>query len=221
MLCGFSSLRTARELVHELLVDVEPAGRVDDEDVASLRAGLVEALFRHLDRVLRRAVEVDRDLNLLAELLELVDRGRALEVRGHERRRFPFLAEEQRELGRRGRLPRALQAGEKDDGRRTAGERELRASLAHDRGQLVVDDLDHLLPRRKALRHLDAGGTLLHARDEILDDLEVDVRLEEGEADLPHRLGKVLFGQRSMAPEVAEGRLQLVGKRVKHAGREV
>ena len=135
------------ELVHELLVDVEPAGGVDDEDVAPLRAGLVEALLRHLDRVLRRAVEVDRDLDLLAELLELVDRGRALEVGGHERRRLPFLAEEQRELGRRGRLPRALQAGEENDRRRTAGERELGASLAHDRGQLVVDDLHDLLPR--------------------------------------------------------------------------
>ena len=76
-------------------------------------------------------------------------------------------------------------------------------------------------PGREALRHLDAGGALLHARDEILDDLEVDVGLEESQADLPHRLGKVLFGQRPMAPEVAEGRLQLVGKRVKHAGREV
>ena len=106
-------------------------------------------------------------------------------------------------------------------GRRTAGERELRASLAHDRGQLVVDDLHDLLARREALRHLGAGGALLHARDEVLDHLEVDVRLEEGEADLPHRLGKVLLGQRPMAPKVAEGRLQLVGKRVKHAGREV
>ena len=65
------------------------------------------------------------------------------------------------------------------------------------------------------------GSTLLHARDEVLDDLEVDVRLEEGEPDLPHRLGEVVLGQLPMPPEIAEGRLQLVGKCVEHAGREV
>ena len=110
---------------------------------------------------------------------------------------------------------------EQDDRRRAAGVRELGAALAHDRGQLVVDDLHDLLPRGEALRHLDTGGALPDARDEVLDDLEVDVRLEKGETDLPHRLGQVLFGQRPMAPEVAEGRLQLVGKCVEHAGREV
>ena len=81
------------------------------------------------DRVLRAAVEVDRDLDLPAELLELVDRGRALEVGGDERGRLPLLAQEQRELGGGGRLARALEAGEQDHRRRPPGERELRAAL--------------------------------------------------------------------------------------------
>ena len=85
----------------------------------------------------------------------------------------------------------------------------------------VLIGLLTLLAGCQALRHLGARGALAHPRDEVLDHLEVDVRLEEGEADLAHRLGKVFLGQRPMAPEVAEGRLQLVGKRVKHAGREV
>src|SRR4029453_14639465 len=107
-------LADRRELVHELLVDVQPARGVDDEDVAALPTRLVEALLRDLGRVLRRAVEVDRNLDLLAELLELVDRGRPLEVRGDKRRRFPLLAQEQGELGCGGRLPRALETGEQD-----------------------------------------------------------------------------------------------------------
>src|SRR5213596_1770328 len=49
-----------------------------------------------------------------------------------------------------------------------------------------------------------AGRALLHARDEVLDDLEVDVGLEEGEPDLPHRPGEVLLGQLALPPEVAE-----------------
>jgi hypothetical protein len=134
---------------------------------------------------------------------------------------FILLAQKQGELGRGGRLAGALQAREQDDRRRPAGEGELRAALAHDGGELVVDDLHDLLPGFEALRHLDAGRALLHARDEVLDDLEVDVRLEQSEPDLAHGLREVLFGQRPVPSEVAEGRLQLVGKRVKHAGREV
>src|SRR5204863_2535889 len=65
-------------------------------------------------------------------------------------------------------------------------------------------------------RHLRTGRPLAHARDEVLDDLEVDVRLEQREADLAHRLAELLVGEASVAAKVAERRLQLVGKRVKH-----
>ena len=35
-LCGFVRLRILRELLHQLLVDVQPAGGVDDQHVAAL-----------------------------------------------------------------------------------------------------------------------------------------------------------------------------------------
>jgi hypothetical protein len=66
---------------------------------------------------------VDGDLDLLAELLELVDRGRALEVGGDHGRLLALLAQKQRELRGCGRLARALEAGEQDH-RRRAAERE-------------------------------------------------------------------------------------------------
>ena len=75
------------ELLHQRLVDLEAAGGVDDDDVAALRLRLLEPVPRDRHRVLRRAVEVDGDLDLLAELLELVDRRGPLEVGGDERRR--------------------------------------------------------------------------------------------------------------------------------------
>src|SRR5436190_2175619 len=58
----------------------------------------------------------DRHLDLSAELLQLVDRSRTLEVGGDEGRRLPLLAQHQRELRGGGRLARALEACEQDHG---------------------------------------------------------------------------------------------------------
>ena len=60
----------------------------------------------------------------------------------------------------------------------------------------------------------------MHAGDEVLDDLEVDVGLEQREADLAHRLVDGVLVEPPGAAEVAEGALEPVGERVEH-GREV
>ena len=110
--------RTLRELVHQRLVDLQPARGVDDDDVAAVRLGALETLARRDDRV-GRLRPVDRNLELAPELLELVDRSRTLQVRGDERRGLLLvLPQVERELGGRGRLARALQAAQEDDGRR-------------------------------------------------------------------------------------------------------
>jgi hypothetical protein len=57
--------------------------------------------------------------------------------------------------------------------------------------------------------------------DEGLDDAEVDVRLEQREPVLAHRLRDVLLGQAAAALQVAEGSLELVGERVEHGRPEV
>ena len=90
----------ARELVHQLLVDLQAAGGVDDHRVEALVARALEPAARRLDRVLGVGA-VDGDLDLLAELLELVDRGGALQVGGDEAGLAALLAQVQRELRRR------------------------------------------------------------------------------------------------------------------------
>ena len=72
-------------------------------------------------------------------------------------------------------------------------------------GQLVVDDLDDLLAGREALQHLLAERTLAHALDEGADDLEVDVGLEQREADLAHRARDRLLVEAPALAQVAEG----------------
>ena len=204
-----------RELVHQRLVDLEPAGGVHDHHVAAVGRGARETLPRGDDRVARLG-PVDRHLDLPAELLELVDRRRPLEICGDEARRLSLvLAEMERELRGGRRLARALQPAEEDHDRRAA-EDELRVARAHQLRELLVDDLHDLLARLEPLEDVLPERALPHRADELLDDLEVDVGLEEREADLARGARDGLLVEAGLAPEVAEGVLEPVGERVEH-----
>ena len=65
---------------------MEPPGRVEDHDVEAVLARAPSSPSRAALTGIAPVERVHRDLDLLAELLELIDRGRALEV---ARRRAP------------------------------------------------------------------------------------------------------------------------------------
>jgi len=73
-----------------------------------------------------------------------------------------------------------------------------------------VDDLHDLLAGGEALQHVGAEGALLHRRDELAHDAEVDVGLEQRQADLAHRPVDVVLAQPALAAEAVEGRAQPV-----------
>src|SRR5205823_13926602 len=120
-----------------VLVGVQASRRVKSHRVRAAVRQRAHSVAYDRDRI-RLVIAVDGNLDLAAELLELVDRRRSLEIRSDEARAPPFLAEEQRELGGGGRLPGALKSRQQDHRRGTSGERELRAAGAHERGQLLV-----------------------------------------------------------------------------------
>ncbi len=200
---------------------MQPAGGVDDHDVAALRRRSLDAVARNRDRVASGAALEDGHLDLTAERLQLLDGRGALQIAGHERGLVALPGEQARELARSGRLARALQTAEQDHRRRLGGERELRAGRSEQLGQLLVDDLHDLLARGQAREHLLADRALAHGGHERLDHAEVDVGLEQGEADLAHRAVDVVRTQRSARAQVAQGGLQFVRKRLEHAARMV
>ena len=157
-----------------------------------------------------------RDLDLAAELLQLVDGGRALQVGRDQGGMLARLAQPEGELGGGGRLAGALEAREQDHGGRTSGEGEIGAPGAHEGRELLVHDLDHLLAGREALQDVLADRPRLHRGDEVLDDREVDVRFEQGEAHLAHGPRDGLLVELLATPKVAECRLELVGEGVEH-----
>ena len=157
-----------------------------------------------------RSLGVDRDVDLRAELDQLVDRGRALQVGGDERRASgrPSRAGA-RACRRRSSCPSpgARRAGSSSAAAaRTRGASRRTQQL----GQLVVDDLHDLLAGRQALPDVLAERALAHVRDELLDDVEVDVGLEQREAHLAHRAGDRLLVEDAAPAEVAERALELV-----------
>ena len=90
--------RDADELVHHRLVDVEAAGRVEDQDVHAARLGGLQPRPGDLERRRADGAGVDLDADLVAELHELVDGRRPIDVRRDQQRPLAVLAEADRQL---------------------------------------------------------------------------------------------------------------------------
>ncbi|HNQ15649.1 MAG TPA: hypothetical protein PKM58_08800 [Pyrinomonadaceae bacterium] len=73
-----------------------------------------------------------------------------------------------------------------------------------------MNDLYNQLSGLKAVENLLAEGTLLHVRDELLDDLVVNVGLEQRAADFLEAVLHVLLGQFSLTANVLEDAFQLL-----------
>ena len=198
------------QLVHQVRVDVEAPGGIDDQHVAVLFASAIERPRGDLDRVGVGPLLVDGGAGGLADGDQLIDRSGAVDVAGSKGDVLARIAEVAGELGAGGRLARSLQAGHQDHGRAAGSERQVAPSAAHQPGQLLVDDLDHLLARVEALQHLGAETALLQRLGEGFDDLEVDVGLEQGEADLAHRRIDVALVQLAARANVGERRLETI-----------
>ena len=118
---------------------------------------------------------------------QLFDCGRPVDVTGSEGDVLPRGWPKQAgQLGTGGGLARALQAGDQNHGCTLGGKDQLRPRSTHQCRQLLVDDLHHLLAWIEALQHPYAQAALAQRCGKRFDDLEVDVGLEQGEANLAH-----------------------------------
>ena len=115
-------LGDAADLVHQLVVDGQAAGGVDDDDVATDACGPRRRPCAHASTGIGRLAE-DRHVDLAAEGAQLLDGGGALEVGADQQRVAALLLEPAGQLGRVGGLARALEAGHQHDGRRLATRR--------------------------------------------------------------------------------------------------
>ena len=75
-----------RKLVHQLGIDVQTAGGVENRHVGAGFPGLTDRRVAQRDGVFRRKIGIDRQAKLLAKHLQLLDGGGTLQVGRHEHR---------------------------------------------------------------------------------------------------------------------------------------
>src|SRR5690606_10952237 len=110
-------IRNLLQLVHQFLIDLETACGIDDDGVVPVIGGMRERRFGDVDGILA-AIRLEYvEAELAAEGLQLIDCGRPVNVCRYEQgRSFECFLEVAAELADRGRLTRALQADQHDDG---------------------------------------------------------------------------------------------------------
>ena len=183
---------------------MQAARGVDDQDVLALRLGPVERPAGDVDRVAVGALLVDVGADLRADLDELVDRGRAVDVAGGDRDRRAVLA--RAGSGRAWRVAVVLPEPCRPAMRITVGGRGENVTPADAppirAASSSLTILTTCWPGLSWPSDVGAEAALLDGRRELLDDLEVDVGLEQREADLAHRLVDVVLGQRAAGADV-------------------
>ena len=211
-----------RHLVHQRGVDLVTSGGVDDQHVAAEVRCLALGLLRqpqHLIGASRAVAElalVDIRADRLRHDRELLPRRWTVHVHRHQHRPVPGLLQPLSKLARGRRLPRSLQTRHQDHARRLRALLEARRVLAQQVDQLVAHDLDNLLGGTECRRHLGAHRLVPDVLHQLVDDGQVHVRFEQGEADLADGLGDVLIGDGALATEVLKGALKLIGEILKH-----
>ena len=210
--CGRAMSRTlTRDFAHQLFVDVDAAGGIEQHDVVAAEARSFE---RALGDLLRRLAGNDRqrvDAGLLAEHAQLLLCSRAPRVeRRHQHFLLVAVGEPLGDLRRRRRLAGALQADHHHGDGRGGVQIDGGAVRAEHGDELVVDDLDDHLAWRDRAQNLLADRLGLHLVDEVAHHIERDVRLEQGAAHLAHRLADVALGQRAATRQLVENAGQAI-----------
>src|SRR5215213_620838 len=88
--------------------------------------------------------------------------------------------------------------------------------LAQQQHELVVHDLDQLVPGPDLLKCLESNGLLLYSRQKIARQVEADIRFEQDAPDLPEPLLDRVFCKNAAAGKPLERGVEFTGKLVEH-----
>ncbi len=183
-----------RELVHQLRVDVQTAGRIEDRHVGPGFLGVLHRGKAQRDGIFRTQIGIHRQFKLLAQHLQLLDGGGPLQVGSHEHGLAAALLDRPPELAAGRRLAGPLKAAEHQH-RDVAAEVERMVHRSHQADELLVDDVDELFGGVERLQNRLADGLLAHSGHEVFDDREADVGLQQGPLHQLQAVAHVRFGK--------------------------
>ncbi len=200
------------QLLHEFLIDVQPASRVKDNQISLLRLGEGHRLLGDFHHIGFAAHRKHRNLHLFAECLQLVNRRRPIHVACDQQWLASLFREQLRQFPARCRFAASVQPHHHPISgfgvRRLVGA--LPFVFPHQRHQFIMHNLDDLLSRGDAVENLLSERPLLRLLNEILGDLVVDVGFQQRQPHLAQRIGNVLLRQLAVPAQVLEHRLQFL-----------
>ena len=199
------------QLLHHAFIDLQTARRIQQDHVLAVGSRVAHGFLRYV----RGLVPVSHGEDLYAHLftvdLQLFDRGRSVNVQGHQQGLSASGFHLAGDLGSCCCFTGTLQAGHHDDGGLSAGQKgDLRGLGAHQPGQLLIDDLDDHLGRIQSVHDVLTDSPFLNGFGELTDHLEIDVRFQQGHLDLTQSCLDVRFCQTPFAAQVPEYVIQLI-----------
>ncbi len=87
-----------RHLGHHPLIDLQTAGGIDDDGAVAALLGELDRMLGDLDRICRGSFLENRNVDLPAEGLQLLDGGRPVDVGSHQERKPAFLSQKRRQF---------------------------------------------------------------------------------------------------------------------------
>ena len=183
--------------------------------------GIFDGILGNLNRVAVALLSVDRNVDLAAEHFKLFDGRRTVDVAGHQKRAFGFLAFELLGyLAREGGFARTLESRHEDH-RGVARKIDLRCLAAHEPGEFVVDNLHHHLAGFDGCQHVLSERFLLYGVSEVLGHFIVYVGVKQRAAYVFKRFGHIYLGDLALSLQELEASFESFAKIFKHVGGSV
>ena len=212
-----------RDFEHQLLVDVEPPGGVEDDDVVALGAPGLQRPPGDRDRPLARHDRQRSDADLAAEHAPVAPAPPAAARRA--RRAAPSCGSAL--LSRLAIFaavvvlpepcsPTSMTATGGGAFRSMPLVLAPRLAAAEHLDEMVVDDLDDHLRRRHRAQHLLTERLLADRGDKVPDHRQRHIGLEQRDADLAHRGPDIVLGQRAVAAQPVEDVAEAIAQAVEH-----
>ena len=204
-LCRFHRIPDGHQFLHQRLIDMQPAGGIQEHQILTVAFGIFDAVLGDLHRVSLSLLE-HRQSQLTAHRFQLLDGRRTVHVAGHQQGIFTLAFHISCQFCAVGGLTCALQAHQHHNAWRFTGDIQFLAVTAHQGDQLFVDDLNDHLCRIQAFQNICAHCPFGDALDKVFHDFEVHVRLQQGQLDFPHGLFHICLFQPAFSGQLFKSR---------------
>src|SRR5713101_743802 len=203
------------EFVHQVVVNVQAAGGVHDNDITGGKFRFLDGAANNFQWLVGSGARPETYADGFCNLRELFPRGGTVDVCGNDDRTVAMLRQPSCKFASGGRFAGALQADNHPHGWWARGKERL-GVFAEQRSELIANQLDDLLVGRELQHDFAAERFAANAGEKFVDDRESDVAFEHGFADFGECGIEVLFGEFALATEILEGALQLFCEVFKH-----